>query len=356
VSGVDYNNNSEENFNGYSAQSDYRQRDYVVIIPVQEALDLKLVCDALLSAVRQACLSGPKHVILEIDSPGGQAQYIERLCDLIICIDNCHISAYLCGGRHRGALGTSAAMALACDEIYMAPETTIGAATLVIAEPISGPPDSNSANDKLSIAWQEYLASLAHRRGRPGLLAKAMVDKEIVVIEVIRNGTPLFIEPQESEPDDVFLKNWSTKGSLLTLTAAEARQCLIAEAIVADRAALLRKLSLEDAEVIVKDDVEQAVRTFRKSRLKYERLRRQLDAQIKKLEMTLDLPEAMTLLKEVIENYKSMLLIAKRYPDLYLDVTLIEEQLSSAEMYYEKAKDKHRQIDVNSPQNGKPVK
>lgn len=327
------------------------RRNTAVIIPIQGRLDLQIVCDALVETINKACQAGPMQVILEIDSPGGKTQYIERLCDVIIRTNFCPIAAYIKTGEHRGAAGGAAAIALACDQIYMSADTIIGASAIIR-------PDNRISEDaplsdyrNLSIAWQEYLFRIAEYRNRPGLIARAMVDQDIAVIEVIRNGRPVFIGPEDREPNDLFVRQWSEKGSLLTLTAAEARKCRIAEAIVADRADLLHKLDLTWVEVIVKDDAGEAARTFRKAQLKFASLRRRLDADIKRLELTDNLPHAMNLLREVKEQYKSLHLLARRYPDLYLDIELIEEQLTAAEDYYEKAKEKQRTLDSNSPRN-----
>ncbi|MFA5554758.1 MAG: hypothetical protein WCZ89_02375 [Phycisphaerae bacterium] len=327
------------------------RQNTVVIILIQGRLDLQIVCDALVETINKACQAGPAQVILEIDSPGGKTQYIERLCDVIIRTNFCPIAAYIKSGEHRGAAGGATAIALACDQIYMAGDTIIGASAIIRRDSSISQDSPLADYQNLSIAWQEYLFRIAEYRNRPGLIARAMVDQDIAVIEVIRNGKPVFIGPDEKEPNDLFIKNWSDKGSLLTLTAAEARKCRIAEAVVVDRTDLLQKLDLAEAQLIVKDDALEAARTFRKAQLKFASLRRRLDADIKRLELTDSLPHAMNLLREVKEQYKSLHLLARRYPDLYLDIELIEEQLTAAEDYYEKAKEKQRAQDSNSPRS-----
>ena len=59
----------------------------------------------------------------------------------------------------------------------------------------------------------------------------------------------------------------------------------------------------------------------------------------------IQVPEMWDPVKDQIrDDYQSLLLLAKRYPDLYLDVELIEEQLDSAKDYYNRAKDKKRTL------------
>ena len=147
-----------------------------------------------------------------------------------------------------------------------------------------------------------------------------------------------FIEPYAAKPNQTIVHCWSKSGFLLTLTASEAVSCGIAELVAMDRADMLRKLDASDAEVVVDDSVAESLRTFRKVRLKFQRLRKSLDGRIKIIEQTDSLEEAINLLRQIKEEYQSLLLLAKRYPDLYLDTELIEEQLDTAADYYQRAR------------------
>jgi len=313
------------------------RKSKVIIVVFEQELSLQIVAESLDEAISRAADEGPLFVLLEMNSPGGRADCVERICDRLIRTDYCPVIAFIKTGPYGGAISGAAAVALACDKIYMAPDTTIGAAAIIS-------PAYTFSDEKLSIAWQEYLGTLARRGGRPELLARAMVDKDIEVIEVIDKGTRRFIEPAAAEPGQSVVRLWSRSGSLLTLTAAEAVQSDIAEAIAIDRADVLRKLDAAGAEVVVDDSVAESVRTFRKAKLKFNRLRNSLDGRIKRIEQTDNLTEAINLLREIMDGYKSLLSLAKRYPDLYLDVELIAEQLDSASDYYQQAKVKKRTL------------
>jgi membrane-bound ClpP family serine protease len=312
----------------------------VVIITLEGQLSLQMVAEAFDEAVAAAADAGPLFIVIEINSPGGRADYVERICDRLRRVKYCPVVAFVKAGRYGGAVGSTAAIALACEKIFMAPNTTMGAATVFDRAYAFGGP-------KLSVAWQEYLGRLAEEKGRPRLLAMAMVDKDIEVVEVSGGSGRRFIRPGEAEPNETVVRLWSRGGSLLTLTAAEAVETGIAEAIAADRAQLLRELDAAGAEIVVDDRVNEAFRTFRKVALKFARLRNALDGQIKKVEQTDNLDEAINLLREIKSEYGSLLSLARRYPDLYLDVDLIEQQLASAQDYYRRAKSK-RAVDSNS--------
>jgi hypothetical protein len=307
------------------------RKNRVVVIGIEQEISLQIMVESLGRAISGAADEGPLFILLEINSPGGSADYVEKICDKLIRTDYCPVVALVKTGPYGGALSGAAAVALACDKIYMEPDTTIGAAAIIS-------PFDPFADESLSIAWQEYLSALAQRRARPELLVRAMVDKDVEVMEVVDEGVRRFIEPRAAEPNQTIVRYWSKGGSLLTLTAAEAVSCDIAAAIVTDRADVLRKLDAADAKVVVDDSVAESMRTFKKARLKFRRLRNSLDGRIKMIEQTDSLEEAINLLRQIREEYQSLLLLAKRYPDLYLDKELIEEQLDTAADYYERAR------------------
>jgi membrane-bound ClpP family serine protease len=307
------------------------RKNKVVVIGIEQDISLKIFVESFSRAVRRAADDGPLFILLEINSPGGRADYVEKICDKLIRTDYCPVIALIKTGSYGGALSGAAAVALACDKIYMEPDTAVGAAAIInLSDPF--------AVEDLSIAWQEYLGALAYRADRPELLIRAMVDKDIEVIEVIDKGVRRFIEPDAAEPNQTTVRYWSKSGSLLTLTAAEAVSSDIAEAIAMDRADVLRKLDAADAEVVVDDSIDESLRTFKKARLKFKRLRNSLDGRIKIIEQTDSLEEAINLLRKIRDDYKSLLLLARRYPDLYLDTELIEEQLDTAVDYYQRAR------------------
>jgi len=329
------------------AANNIGRNNKIIVIELAGPFDLQIVTEAVTKAIVRAADEGPLFVLLEIDSPGGRAAMAESICDTIIRTKHCPIYAYVKSGICGGALSTAAAVALACDKICMAPDTIIGAALITTV---------GVAPEKLSVAWQQYLQSLACHSGKPGLLARAMVDKDVEVIEVKEKNKRSFIVPSQRGPDQSVVRTWSKKGSLLTLTAAEAVESGLAEGIAPSRDVLMRGFGVASAEVVIDDGVTEAARTFKKAKLKFDRLRNSLDAQIKKVEQTENLAQAIILLRQIKDDYKSLLLLAKRFPDLYLDIELIEEQLDSANLYYEKAKDKHRQLDFDAPVSPKPQK
>lgn len=314
----------------------------VIVLTLDKEIMLDIETHAAEQAIATACDEGPLCILLEIDTPGGRTDLAQRLCSAVARAGNCEVIAFVKGGKYGGALSAGAAVAFACDRIYMANNTVIGAAT-VVAVSESGLKDlkevyGEDVGEKVSSAWRAYLASLAQRQGRPGLLARAMVDKEIEVVEVSWADRRFFIDPVNKRPDQKLVRTWSKKGSLLTLTAAEAAECMIADKIVNSRQEVLRDLGVAGAEVAIDDSIQKAGKEFRRVRLRVDKLRKSLDLEIKQLQQTRARPKALKLLREVRADFKSLIALAKRYPDLGLSVESLQAELNSVEAFYQQVK------------------
>ena len=248
---------------------------------------VKLICEAKAfeEALILAASRGPFFILIEIDTSGGRIDLAKRICGAITQIDNCHTVAFVNGGQFGGAYSTGAAIALACDELYMADNTTIGGATLVSHSPsditnvrrrgvrtsrrlyrqtiVENPVVPSRPDDDAS-TLTAYIAALAEQSNRPGILAKAMVDENIEALEVAEKGETLFVERRNKKANQTLVRTWSEKGSLLTLTAAEAVQCNIADKIISSARELLTALGAAKAEVVRSNDCERAKRQFAK--------------------------------------------------------------------------------------------
>ena len=161
------------------------RRNQVIILPIKTKIKLKCETEVFEKAIEIASNHGPLFVLIEIDTPGGRVDLMKRICAAITKTDNCRTVAFVSGGKYGGAYSAGAIIALACDYIYMADGTSIGAATPILASS-SDIKDLKSTygetvGEKFMSAERAYIATLAEKNGRPGLLAKAMVDKDIEV-------------------------------------------------------------------------------------------------------------------------------------------------------------------------------
>jgi len=322
------------------------RRNNVVVIPIKEDIMLEIETEAFEKALVSASNKGPLFILVEIDTPGGRIDLAQRICGVIAKMDNCETVAFICGGKYGGAYSAGAAIAFACDKIYMAKNTAIGAAAAVVQTP-SGPVDvekiyGETIEAKISSFWRGYLASLAEQNHRPGLLAMAMADKDIEVIEVDEDGRSIFLEPVNKKATQKVVCTWSEKGSLLTLPAVNAAKSGIADKVVSSRNDVLLDKEAIKATVIVNNDAQEAVRKFKRVKLKFDSLLGSLDYRFKQAKLVKTGNRQLKILRGIISDYKSLIRLAKQYPDMHVSVAILEERLNSVEALYDSAKIRRR--------------
>ncbi|MHC4657253.1 MAG: Clp protease/crotonase-like domain-containing protein, partial [Planctomycetota bacterium] len=261
------------------------RKNKVFTLSIKDSVDLIFEAEAFEDAIISTANQGPLFILIEIDTPGGRIDLTKRICGAITQIDNCRTVAFVNGGKFGGAYSTGAAIALACDELYMADNTTIGGETLVSPSPsditnvrrrrvrTSRIPYGRSTIEKPIIPSRPdddastltaYIAALAEQNNRPAVIAKAMVDTNIEALEVTEDGKTLFVEGWNKKANHTLVRTWSQEGSLLTLTAAEAVQCKITDKIISSARELLAALDAAKAGFVRNNDVERAKRQFAK--------------------------------------------------------------------------------------------
>jgi ATP-dependent protease ClpP protease subunit len=237
------------------------RRNQIIILPIKNRIELECETKAFEKAIKTASNQGPFLILIEIDTPGGQGDLMKRICDAIISARNCRTVAFISGGEYGGAYSAGAIIALACDFIYMADGTAIGAAS-----PSVGGVDLSTYGEefkeKMLSASRGYVASLAEQNGRSGLLAKAMVDSNVAVLEVVEGGKTIFITPEDKKESQTVQRVWNKNGSLLTLTAAEAIQCGIANKILNDEKEIISEFGFEGPKIIHNQDTIKARTQF----------------------------------------------------------------------------------------------
>jgi membrane-bound serine protease (ClpP class) len=169
-------------------------------------------------AVDAAAGAGAAALILPIDTFGGRLDAAVQIRDSLLR-SRLRTVAFV----DKRAISAGALISLAATTIAMADGATIGAATPVMA----GAPGASAqpvAEKTVSYVRKEFRAT-AESRGRPPLIAEAMVDADVEIPDV------------------------SPKGKLLTLTTEEALAHRVADLRASDLAAVLAALNLADAEV-----------------------------------------------------------------------------------------------------------
>jgi membrane-bound ClpP family serine protease len=325
----------------------------VVVLTLEGPIMYEIETAAFERAIEQAVHEGPLFILLQIDTPGGRCDYAQRICSAISNTANCQVVAYVKGGQFGGAISAGVAVALACNKIYMASDTIIGAAATVTISK-SGQPQAladiygKDVAEKFNSAWRAYLASLAEKNHRPGLLAKAMVDKDTEVVEVISSYSRNFIDPANRQSDQQVVRIWNKEGSLLTLTAREAVECGIADKLADSTQEVLRDLDAASAKVRFDDTVEEAGIELKRANGQLNRILKSIDLKIKQAREPMPDPKALSILRAARSEFATLVKLAKKYPDLQLNVKALEEELNSIEANYQKVR-----VDSNGRQNSR---
>ena len=187
---------------------------FVVVAPIEGMIDLGLVpfVDRVLRAAEK---EGAAAVVLEVNTFGGRVDAAVAIRDLLLR-SQVQTIAFV----NKRAISAGALITLAAAKVVVASGATIGAATPV--QMGAGGEASPTSEKTLSYVRKEFRAT-ADARGRPGLVAEAMVDEDVEITGLV------------------------AKGKLLTLTSAEALEQKIADHQADDVASLLTAVGLGGA-------------------------------------------------------------------------------------------------------------
>jgi ATP-dependent protease ClpP protease subunit len=245
------------------------RKDKVIVISITDEIELMCETEALNKAITVSANQGPLFIILEIDTPGGRLDLTKSICETIQKTNTCKILAFVKGGKFGGAYSAGAYITLACDSVYMASGTAIGAAASVLSSKniVMEPKEvlGETMGAKLVSADSGYIAALAQRKGRPGLIAAAMANKDIEVLEVTDNNKCSFVRAEDKTSGSNVVRTWNKKGALLTLTPEEAVHCGIADKVVSSQRAMLTALDATQTSVVFNTDSKKAKNEFVKT-------------------------------------------------------------------------------------------
>jgi membrane-bound serine protease (ClpP class) len=193
-------------------------------------------------------------IVFRIESPGGVVWPTRELADEIAALRGTRTLAWVPSYAYSGA----AMVAIACDDIVMAPRAHLGDAQPGTVSPEGWKPVGEKAESPIR-AW---VRSWAEGNGYPALLAQKMVSESLeVVMARTEDGRLAFAlsadwEGGEAEEvdgiprEDLRKVRTFPKGQLLTMTASEARDYGFASRLVEDEKALLESLSAPGATVV----------------------------------------------------------------------------------------------------------
>ena len=195
--------------------------------------DAYVTADAFIQVLDEVRTVKPDFVILTIDSPGGAIAEMDRIIAAIADARELKFIAYI-----KDAHSAAAVIALTCPTIFMAPNSSIGAAV-----PFNLGPDGTPQNiqEKWLSAIRAGFRNAAQLGGHSPLILRGMSETEIELAVVQQGGQPVVIEPATDSTGRIIKR----KGEILTLTADEALACGLSEATVESNDAIRQHLGLE---------------------------------------------------------------------------------------------------------------
>ena len=153
------------------------------------------------------------YVILELDTYGGALNDADDIRTRLLNFE-IPVYAYI----NKDAASAGALISIACDSIYMAKGSSIGAATVVTQ-------DGAAAPDKYQSYMRSIMRSTAEAKGRDPRMAEAMVD------------------------EDIDLDSIATEGKILTLSTSEAIKYGFCEAEVSSIDDIMARSGVDDYEL-----------------------------------------------------------------------------------------------------------
>ncbi|MBL4716139.1 MAG: nodulation protein NfeD [Bacteroidia bacterium] len=130
---------------------------------------------------------GADYILIHMNTYGGMVDMADSIRTAIL---NCKIPIIVFVDNNAASAG--ALISIACDKIYMRTGASIGAATVV-----------NQAGEKMPDKYQSYMRSMmrstAETKGRDPKIAEAMVDENLVVEGITKEGQVLTFTTSEAQ-------------------------------------------------------------------------------------------------------------------------------------------------------------
>ncbi|MCK5436883.1 MAG: serine protease [Desulfobulbaceae bacterium] len=187
--------------------------------------------------------------VLEMDTFGGRVDSALQIVDTLLKDPGTKTIAFV----ENKAISAGALIALACNELVMKPNTTIGDCA-----PITFSSEgAKMMGEKFQSPLRAKFRTLARKNGYPAALAEAMVTPDMIVYEVKMEGKTLYMDslsfadlsPEEKE-NVLSQKTVVAKGELLTMDDQEARELSFSKMSAASIPEMLGRMGITDYEIV----------------------------------------------------------------------------------------------------------
>ncbi len=236
----------------------------VLLVPFHGGVGSDYPADVIEEACKKADEEGFDMLVLDVDSPGGRGDHMTRMADALLEIEGVQTVAYVSGRRlinvtnekeeeqlTNAALSAGALTSLCAQRIIMKSDTQIGAATGI-----------NSGTGKKILA--KFMAAMRSRcranaikAGHSPEVVEAMMEEAQGLSAARLYGNPRFgtekqLDRLKKEHPDVFeyVEVLAAPSQILGLTGKRSRRVGIAFATASTFEKALKRLGMEDAEVV----------------------------------------------------------------------------------------------------------
>lgn len=186
----------------------------VLLMEIRDVIDPRMSRYVKL-ALEEADEIGATHIVIDMDTYGGELQSADDIRTMILDYPQ-HVFVYI----NKNAASAGALISIACDRIYMAPGSSIGAATVVNGG------DGAKAPDKYQSYMRSIMRSTAEAKGRNPDIAEGMVDENLEIDSI------------------------SSYGQVITFTASEAQKHGYCEGTANSLQEMLKANGLDDIELV----------------------------------------------------------------------------------------------------------
>jgi membrane-bound serine protease (ClpP class) len=211
-----------------------QKNDVVYVIPIKDMIERGLVY-VIRRGIDEAISEGASAIIFDMNTPGGRVDAAEDIIDIVA---NTKIRTYTFVNPN--AISAGAIIALATDEIYMAPGSRIGDAMPLLMSPIGAPQEMPSAIEEKMVSFVSGLIrATAQRKKHDPKLAEAMV----------RRGPEYRIENEIICPSNQILTLTNIEAERLVGKEGEKRS-LLSKGTVDNLDALLNKIGHPKSRIV----------------------------------------------------------------------------------------------------------
>lgn len=155
-------------------------------VPVTGVIELG-IAPYIKRAIAEAEKAGARAVILDVNTLGGR---VDAALQIIDAIGGASVPVYAFVDPR--AISAGALIAVSTDSVFMTPEATMGASTVVDAE-------GTKVSEKAQSVMRAQFRALAERRGIDPRIGEAMVDESIEIAGLVEKDKLLTLTAREAE-------------------------------------------------------------------------------------------------------------------------------------------------------------